>query len=70
MRDVIAEIGTKQGQKPSEAIDRFFNDLKDYDAKVGFEREVRRLETITETTKLGAKKGRQKRKHLSESTMT
>ncbi len=53
---VIVEIGAKQGQKPSEAINRFFNDLKDYDTKVGFEREIRRLETITETKKLEAKK--------------
>lgn len=50
----LMEIGTKQGRKPSEAIDRFFNDLQDYDTKVGFERELQRLATITETKKLEA----------------
>lgn len=56
LRDIIVEIGTKQGLKPDEAIGRFFSDLRDYDTKAGFEREIQRLETITETKKLEAER--------------
>ncbi len=56
LRDIIVEIGTKQGLKPDEAIGRFFSDLHDYDTKAGFEREIQRLGTITETKRLEAER--------------
>jgi len=37
LRDIIVEIGTKQGQKPDGAIAGFFSDLQGYDTKLGFE---------------------------------
>lgn len=56
LSDVAVEIGTKQGLKPDEAIGRFFSDLRDYDTKAGFEREIQRLGTITETKRLEAER--------------
>jgi chromosome segregation ATPase len=49
---VLIEIGAKHGQKPSDAIAKFFTDLQDYDTKVGFEREIERLAAISETKQL------------------
>ena len=65
LHDVIIEIGTKQGQKPDEAIARFFIDLEDYDAKIGFGREIQRLETIAETKRLEAEKWQAQADNLS-----
>ena len=56
LRDTLTEIGAKHGRKGKEAVDKFFDDLQDYDTKVGFEREVQRLETITGIKKLEAEK--------------
>ncbi len=56
LRGTLVAIGTKRGLKAKEAIAAFFSDLEDYDAKVGFEREVQRLNTIAETSKLEVKK--------------
>jgi chromosome segregation ATPase len=64
LRDIIVEIGTKQGLKPDEAIGRFFSDLRDYDTKAGFEREIQRLGTITETKKLEAENWQAKAERL------
>ena len=52
----LAEIGTKRGLKRDEAVNTFFSDLKDYDAKTGFEQEIHRLETIVRTKTLEAEK--------------
>ena len=52
----IAEIGAKRGLKQSEAVNTFFAELKDYDAKTGFKQEIQRLEAITTTKKLEAEK--------------
>jgi len=56
LREVLTEIGAKHALKGKEAIGKFFAELKDYDAKIGFEAEIQRLETITETKKLEAGK--------------
>ena len=64
LRDIIVEIGTKQGQKPDGAIAGFFSDLQGYDAKLGFEREIQRLGTITETKKLEAENWQAKAERL------
>ena len=56
LKDALTEIGAKHGLKWKEAITKFFSDLLDYDAKTGFEQEIKRLETITETKKLEAEK--------------
>ena len=52
----LAEIGTKRGLKRDEAVNTFFAELKDYDAKTGFEQEIQRLETIIRTKTLEAEK--------------
>lgn len=64
LRDIIVEIGTKQGQKPDGAIAGFFSDLQGYDTKLGFEREIQRLGTITETKKLEAENWQSKAERL------
>jgi chromosome segregation ATPase len=56
LHTTLAEIGGKRGLKQNEAVDTFFAELKDYDAKTGFEREIHRLETITQTKKLEAER--------------
>ena len=56
LQEALKEIGAKTGLKGKEAVDKFFDELKDYDAKTGFEQEIQRLETITETKKLEAGK--------------
>jgi hypothetical protein len=58
LREALTEIGAKHGLKGKEAASKFFADLKDYDAKTGFEQEIHRLETITSTKKLEAEKWR------------
>lgn len=65
LQDALTEIGAKSGFKGKEAVTKFFNDLLDYDAKTGFEREVQRLETITETKKLEAGKWQAEADNLS-----
>jgi chromosome segregation ATPase len=56
LHSTVAEIGAKRGLKQNEAVNTFFAELKDYDAKTGFEREIQRLEAITTTKKLEAEK--------------
>jgi len=65
LRDVLIEIGTKRGLKPTEAVDSFFTDLKDYDAKSGFANEVKRLTTIAATEKLETKKWQVQKEDLA-----
>ena len=56
LREALTQIGAKHGLKGREAVSKFFEELKDYDAKTGFEREIQRLETIIDTKKLEAGK--------------
>jgi chromosome segregation ATPase len=56
LKEVLTEIGAKHGLKGKDAASKFFAELKDYDAKAGFEQEIRRLETIASTKKLEAEK--------------
>jgi DNA repair exonuclease SbcCD ATPase subunit len=56
LQEALSEIGAKNGLKGKEAVDKFFAELKDYDAKTGFEQEIHRLETLIETKKLEAAK--------------
>ncbi len=56
LREALTQIGAKHGLKGKEAVAKFFDELKDYDAKTGFEREIQRLETITGTKRLEAEK--------------
>ena len=62
LRDVLREIGAKRGLKGKEAVSKFFTELKDYDAKTGFEAEIQRLETIIRTKNWKRKGGRPKRR--------
>ena len=54
LHSTISEIGSKRGLKPANAADAFFADLKDYDAKTGFEQELERLAAATEAARLEA----------------
>jgi len=56
LRETLTDIGAKNGFNGKEAVSKFFTELKDYDAKTGFEREIQRLRTIVETKKLEATK--------------
>jgi len=56
LRETLTDIGAKSGFKGKEAVSKFFTELKDYDAKTGFEREIQRLGTIVDTKKLEAAK--------------
>jgi DNA repair exonuclease SbcCD ATPase subunit len=61
----LTEIGTKRGLKRDEAVNTFFVELKDYDAKTGFEQEIQRLETIIRTKTLEAEKWQAEAESLS-----
>ena len=52
----LTEIGTRRGLKRDETVSKFFAELKDYDAKTGFDQEIQRLETIIRTKTLEAEK--------------
>jgi len=56
LQDTLREIGAKTGLKGKEAVSKFFDELKDYDAKTGFEQEIHRFETIILTKTLEAEK--------------
>jgi len=67
LRETLVQMGAKRGLKPREASDKFFTDLKDYDAKTGFEQEVQRLSAVTETRRLEAEKLRAGKETLERS---
>jgi len=67
LHDALAQIGTRRGLKAKESSDKFFTDLKDYDAKTGFEQEVQRLGAIVETRRLDAEKWQAKKETLKRS---
>ena len=54
LKSVLGEIGAKHGLKGKEAAGKFFDGLKDYDARLGFEQEIQRLDNITGIKKLEA----------------
>jgi hypothetical protein len=56
LKDALTEIGAKHGLRGKDVAGKFFAELKDYDAKTGFKREIQRLEAITTTKKLEAEK--------------
>ena len=56
LRETLTDIGAKSGFKDKEAVSKFFTELKNYDTKTGFEREIQRLGTIVDTKKLEAAK--------------
>jgi len=56
LQDTLREIGAKTGLKGKEAVSKFFDELKDYEAKTGFEQEIHRFETIIRTKTLEAEK--------------
>ena len=56
LRETLTDISAKSGFNGKEAVSKFFTELKDYDAKTGFEREIQRLGTIVDTKKLEATK--------------
>jgi len=60
LQESIKEIGAEQGLSTKQAINKFFTDLKDYDTKVGFELEIKRLKTIANTRTLEAQESQAK----------
>jgi chromosome segregation ATPase len=56
LQDTLREIGAKQGLKGKEAVTKFFDDLKDYEAVLEAESLLKGLQTQIETKKLEAKK--------------
>jgi hypothetical protein len=63
----IVEIGTRQGLKPKDSVGRFLKDLKDYDAMIGFQRELQRLQSVAETKRLEAERWRAEKENLETS---
>ena len=56
LREALTEIGSKSGLKGKEAVDKFFDDLKDYGAVLEAELQLKGLQTQIETKKLEAEK--------------
>jgi chromosome segregation ATPase len=54
LEEAMKEIGLKYGLKGKEAVDRFFDDLKDYGAVLGAELQLNGLQIQIETKKLEA----------------
>jgi len=64
LQDALREIGAKQGLKGKEAISKFFDDLKDYEAVLEAESLLIGLQPQIETKKLEAKKWQAKEETL------
>ena len=56
LHTTISDIGSKRELTPAEAVDAFFADLTDYDAKSGFRQELQRLSSAMEAARLEADK--------------
>lgn len=56
LHSTVGTIGAKYGLGREEALRRFFDQLKEYDAALGFEAEANRWETIAETNRLESEK--------------
>lgn len=52
LKEKIVEIGASNGMAPRDALTKFFKDLKDYDVKVGFELDLKRVESQLKTKNL------------------
>lgn len=52
----VSRMGVKHGLGRHEALDRFFDELKEYDAALGFEAEAKRRATVAETNRLQSEK--------------
>ena len=52
LKQKIVEIGASNGMAPEDALTKFFKDLEQYDAKVGNELNLKRLESQIETKSL------------------
>jgi vacuolar-type H+-ATPase subunit I/STV1 len=55
LQDALREIGAKQGLKGKEAVDKFFEDLKDYEAVLEAKALLEGLKNQIETKKLEAR---------------
>jgi len=64
LRDALMEIGAKSGLKGKEAVSKFFGDLKDYEAVLGAEAQLKGLQTQIETKKLEAENWQAKEEAL------
>jgi chromosome segregation ATPase len=51
LNHTVKEIMSHRGYKPDKAVEKFFQDLRDYDGKLGFEQDLKKLETEIENTK-------------------
>jgi hypothetical protein len=60
----VTQISAKHGAGREEALQRFFGELKKYDAALGFQAEAKRWETIAETKKLEAERFKAQRDGL------
>ena len=56
LKDTLVEIGAKHGLKGKEAVSKFFDDLKDYEAVLEAKALLQGLQTQIETKKLEAEK--------------
>ena len=64
LQETLAEIGTKHGLKGKQAVTKFFDDLKDYEAILGGELQLKGLQTQIETKKLEAENWQAKEETL------
>ena len=52
LKEKVVKIGSARGMKSGEVLEKFFEDLKEYDAKVGYEHELKILTSKIETARL------------------
>lgn len=64
LKDALTDIGAKHGLKGREAVGKFFDDLKDYEAVLGAESQLKGLQTQIETKKLEAENWQAKEEAL------
>jgi len=64
LREALRELGMRLGLKGKEAVDNFFDDLKDYEAILGAELQLKGLQTQIETKKLEAENWQAKEEAL------
>jgi chromosome segregation ATPase len=64
LHDVLKGMGGKHGLTSNEAVGKFFTDLKEYEAVLDAESELKRLRTLIETKKLEAKNWQAKEEAL------
>ena len=64
LKDALTEISAKHGLKGKEAVSKFFDDLKDYEALLGAELQLKGLQTQIETKKLEAENWQAKEEAL------